>query len=64
MNGVIQIFVDVEKSVVEINTIDESVVDKVREKLSSLGYPPAGEDNTILHKAKSMVSCATGKFGS
>lgn len=30
--------------------------------LTQMGYPPEGVENTILNKAKSFVSCATGKM--
>jgi hypothetical protein len=34
----------------------------VKNKLSTMGYPEVGDSNTIIHKAKSFVSCATGKM--
>jgi copper chaperone CopZ len=34
---------------------------KVIEKLAALGYPEKGS-NSLLHKAKSFMSCASGKF--
>ncbi len=35
--------------------------DVLTSKLSELGYPEKGS-NTLLHQAKSFVSCAIGKF--
>lgn len=55
--------VDVEKSLVTI-TSKEDVSIEIRNKLSKLGYPEVGDKNTVLHKAKSFVSCATGKMNS
>jgi len=47
---------------VTINTEEDSVVKSVKEKLSHMGYPAKDESNTILHKAKSFVSCASGRM--
>lgn len=33
-------------------------IDVVKKALSKLGYPPFGEKNNILKKAKSLLSCA------
>ena len=35
-----------------------------KNKLSLMGYPEVGDANTIIHKAKSFVSCATGRMTS
>jgi copper chaperone CopZ len=40
--------------------LDESLA-KVKQKLNQLGYPIMGEQNKLLHKAKSYVSCAIGR---
>jgi copper chaperone len=37
--------------------------DIVREVMAKIGYPLVGDDNSILQKAKSYVSCAVGRFG-
>lgn len=63
IEGVENTSVDVEKSLVQFFA-DESQMEKVKEKLSSMGYPAVGEKNTTLHKAKSFVSCAVGKMSS
>ncbi|MDT0556191.1 heavy-metal-associated domain-containing protein [Patiriisocius hiemis] len=34
----------------------------VERTLTQMGYPPEGLENTIRNKAKSFVSCATGKM--
>ena len=55
--------VDVEKKMV---TVSEGSEEEVKAALRGLGYPAVGEaagavEGTLL-KAKSFVSCATGKF--
>lgn len=64
IEGVNKVDVNVETSEVTIDTIDELVIASVKKKLSSMGYPEVGDDNTIIHKAKSFVSCATGRMNS
>lgn len=64
IDGIDEVSVDLETSKVTVNTVDEQVVLKVKEKLSSMGYPEVGDSNTVLHKAKSFVSCATGRMAS
>ncbi len=34
----------------------------VKETLRNLGYPTIDDDNSIVEKAKSFVSCASGKM--
>ncbi|SNR71337.1 heavy-metal-associated domain-containing protein [Lutibacter flavus] len=62
IDGVTDVSVDVEASKITIDTKDNSVLTKVKNKLSMMGYPEVGDSNTIIHKAKSFVSCATGKM--
>ncbi len=64
IEGVNKVEVDVETSKVTIDTADELVLALVKQKLSTMGYPQVGDDNTIIHKAKSFVSCATGRMTS
>ena len=56
--------VNLETSEVTIEALNEKVIDEVKSKLSSMGYPEIGDANTIVHKAKSFVSCATGRMTS
>ena len=62
IEGVGDVDVDLDHSIVSIHTNNESVIHAVKEKLSNMGYPAAGDENTLLHKAKSFVSCATGRM--
>ncbi|QOD62465.1 heavy-metal-associated domain-containing protein [Polaribacter haliotis] len=63
LNGVNEVNVDVEKSIVSITSENENL-EKIKEKLSKLGYPEVGDKNTIVQKAKSFVSCAVGRIES
>jgi copper chaperone CopZ len=62
LNADLDVEVDLEKSLVTINTDEQVIVKSVKEKLSNMGYPAQDESNTILHKAKSFVSCASGRM--
>ena len=63
IKGISDVTVDMESSKVTVDTDDESVVLSVKKKLSKMGYPENGDANTMLHKAKSFVSCASGRIG-
>jgi len=64
IDGIDEVSVDVEGAKVSLNTSDDLIILEVKKKLSSMGYPEVGDANTVLHKAKSFVSCATGKMTS
>lgn len=60
-----EVVVDVENESVEITHADNFPVDKLNEKLSSMGYPPKGTlegFDKFAASAKSYVSCAIGKI--
>lgn len=61
VDGVQEIQIDVAESMVSIIGANKAIPE-VKEKLSKMGYPEVGNANTLLHKAKSYVSCATGKM--
>ncbi len=63
VDGITEVNVDVEASEVTF-TSENDVLEAVKIKLSKLGYPAVGDKNSTLHKAKSFVSCATGKMSS
>jgi len=63
IEGVSDISINVEESSVKVSTTLD-VTKEVKQKLSKMGYPEVGDANTLLHKAKSYVSCATGKMSS
>ncbi|MEO8774311.1 MAG: heavy-metal-associated domain-containing protein [Gelidibacter sp.] len=54
--------VDVEANKVSFNYVNDADVLKMKEKLKNLGYPAIEEINSLTSKAKSFVSCATGKL--
>lgn len=54
--------VDVEHSKVTFAYTNELNALKVKQKLKDLGYPSIDDKNPLTSKAKSFVSCATGKF--
>lgn len=62
INGVTDVSVDLDTSIVSVDTNDENTIAEVKHKLASLGYPEVGEANTLIHKAKSFVSCASGRM--
>lgn len=64
IDGVNEVQVNVAEFLVTFEVTSQEVTQVVKEKLSKLGYPEAGDKNTVLHKAKSLVSCATGKMSS
>jgi len=64
IEGIEKVEVDLEKSEVTVPTEDEEVLIQVKEKLSKMGYPEIGHANSIIHKAKSFVSCASGRMTS
>jgi copper chaperone len=61
IKGVENISVDVTLARITFRSPDIEVM-KIKEKLSSLGYPEVGEKNNLIDKAKSYVSCAIGKI--
>ena len=63
LDAIEEVTVDVEKSIVSI-TSDNDNLEIVKDKLSKLGYPEVGDKNTIVHKAKSFVSCAVSRIDS
>ena len=54
--------VDVEESEISFEYFNENDILQVKGKLKALGYPSIDDDNDLMLKAKSFVSCATGKF--
>jgi len=62
IEGISEVTVELESSKVTVDTNDESVILSVKKNLSKMGYPEIGDANTMLHKAKSFVSCASGRM--
>lgn len=62
IQNISDIEVDVTGSSVSFQSISAEDATKVREKLKTLGYPSLDDSNSLTSKAKSFVSCATGKI--
>lgn len=62
IDAIKNVSVNVEDNTVTFSYETEEQVNKVKNKLKSLGYPVDGETNTLGDKAKSYVSCAIGKI--
>ena len=56
--------VDVVTSTISFESDSADTIIKIKEKLRSLGYPSVADANSLTSKAKSFVSCATGKMNS
>ncbi|WP_324026255.1 cation transporter [Maribacter sp. BPC-D8] len=54
--------VSVESSSVSFDALNQEDIATAKTKLKSIGYPSLDQDNSVLSKAKSFVSCATGKL--
>ncbi|MDB4297801.1 heavy-metal-associated domain-containing protein [Flavobacteriaceae bacterium] len=62
IDGVSNTLVNVETSEVSYTYTNKENLEVVKNKLSAIGYPLEDEENTILKKANSYVSCAIGKI--
>ncbi|MDG1397232.1 MAG: heavy-metal-associated domain-containing protein [Polaribacter sp.] len=63
LDGIEKVNIDVEKSIVLVSSRNENL-EEIKSKLSKLGYPEVGDKNTMIHKAKSFLSCAVGRLDS
>lgn len=62
VSGIDNVLVSVETSEIFFEYATESDLITVKQKLKSLGYPEVDATNSVLTKAKSFISCATGKM--
>ncbi len=62
IEGVSEVKIDVDNSIVDINFNNTETLETIKNKLKKMGYPEEGESNTLGSKAKSYVSCAIGKM--
>lgn len=60
IDGVTNVSVDENESKVRFES-NKDVVSPVIERLKQLGYPVADEENTIINKATSYISCVRGR---
>jgi len=61
LQGIRNVVVNEETSVVEFEAESPVNVEEVYNKLAAIGYPVVGEDNSTMQKAKSYVSCMIGR---
>lgn len=64
VEGIDDVTVDLDAAKVTVPTSDADLIKEVKAKLSKMGYPEVGDANTMMHKAKSFVSCASGRMTS
>lgn len=64
LKGINEITIEQETSSVIFEHQNSDDVFIVKDKLRALGYPAMEDENGILQKSKSFVSCANGKFRS
>lgn len=62
IDGINNVVVINDTNTVSFNYTDESILNNAMELLSKLGYPVEGEQNPLIKKAKSYVSCAVGRM--
>jgi copper chaperone len=62
ISSVTNVSVNVETSSVSFDAVKQEDITTVKTKLKSIGYPSIDEENSVLSKARSFVSCATGKL--
>ncbi|MCI5059137.1 MAG: heavy-metal-associated domain-containing protein [Flavobacteriales bacterium] len=62
IKGVTSIEVEEHESIVRLEASSETVMGKVKTRLTELGYPPIEGKNTMGRKAKSYVSCMKGRI--
>lgn len=62
IDGVEEITIDLENSTAKLTYNNEETLNVVVDTLSSMGYPISEEDNNMIKKAKSYVSCMVGRM--
>jgi len=62
IKNISDIDIDVDESKILFTFINEEDTILIKEKLKKIGYPSIEDENTIVSKTKSYISCATGKF--
>lgn len=62
LEGIFNISIKMQYATVTFEHETKEVIETVKRMLSKIGYPPFGDKNTLGKKAKSYISCATGKI--
>ncbi|SHG74007.1 heavy-metal-associated domain-containing protein [Flagellimonas flava] len=63
IEGMESLGIEAETASITLEHQDAELLQQVKTKLKTLGYPVVDEENGMLLKAKSYVSCAIGKLG-
>ena len=64
IEGVSQVSINQEESSISFLSTNMNIDKTVKIKLKTLGYPVIDEENSIVNKAKSFISCAKGRVAS
>lgn len=62
VSGIDHVLVALETNEISFEYQSEADLLAAKQKLKSLGYPEVDAANSLITKAKSFVSCATGKI--
>ncbi len=62
LKNINEVAIDVDASLISFQYDNAEDATLVAQTLKTLGYPSVEEDNTLISKAKSYISCATGKM--
>lgn len=62
IEGVEEITIDLENSTANLSYDSEETLSLVVDSLSRMGYPISEDDNGVVKKAKSYVSCMIGRM--
>jgi len=62
LENITEVAVDKDTSEITFSYIQEDDVKVVTDKLKQIGYPTEDAENSMMSKAKSMYSCASGKI--
>ena len=62
ISSISELTVNVGESKLTFNYTNENDIVKVKNKLKTLGYPSVDDENSFAKKAKSYMSCVTGKL--
>lgn len=62
IQGISQVSVDPDKSIIEFYTYQDKLIEEVKDALTKLGYPELSQENDLGKKVKSYVSCMVGRM--
>ncbi|WP_291866426.1 heavy-metal-associated domain-containing protein [Maribacter sp.] len=62
LNHITDIYVNPDNATISFSYKNKEDQEIVKNKLQSIGYPTIDSENSIITKATSFVSCATGKL--